>query len=234
MFLFLSLRFQEVELTTSPKSKRAHPTPPPPLCRRPSHSKKPNTPYPNKPILLEARTNWYSPMATICDVIIHIFKQSRMHLCLEFVRPAKADKSRRSEGLVSADRSEAAALLGTTPRSIYPSRLQVNLRPFPWRKDVRDRGQEACTPHEAQIALDTVFSLAGVSLGLPRPGRRRWRDCRVPVGIPTYIKRRSAVIPRMVSLRATGLSIKRVYQRVPSGFSRQPTPTAPAWQLVSG
>ena len=39
----------------------------------------------------------------------------------EFVRPEIADKSRGSEGLVSADRSEAAALLGTTPRSIPKS-----------------------------------------------------------------------------------------------------------------
>ena len=39
----------------------------------------------------------------------------------EFARPNKADKSRGSKGLVSADRSEAAALLGTTPRSIPKS-----------------------------------------------------------------------------------------------------------------
>ena len=42
-------------------------------------------------------------------------------VCREFVRPEIADKSRGSKGLVSADRSEAAALLGTTPRSIPKS-----------------------------------------------------------------------------------------------------------------
>ena len=96
--------------------------------------------------------------------------------CREFVRPDIADKSRGSKGLVSADRSEAAALLGTTPRSI-PKSSASDFAPLSTAEGFprsRTRGLYSSSPEpRAQSARDSALSLAGASAGLPRLGRRR-------------------------------------------------------------
>ena len=70
----------------------------------------------------------------------------------------KADKSRGSKGLVSADRSEAAALLGTTPRSL-PKSSASDFAPLSTAEGYpRSRVWSSCSPDPECAGLGPVPS----------------------------------------------------------------------------
>ena len=102
--------------------------------------------------------------------------------CFSHFCARKADKSRGSEGLVSADRSETAALLGTTPRSI-PKSSASDFAPLSTAECYPRARARSFVSSEPGVRGIRPRPLAGASAGLPRLGRRLY--CRVPVGIPT-------------------------------------------------